>query len=169
MSVIATVMSERDVSPKEIPHEQDFTPQRRWSILKDSERYFRVKGKGWYHCSCDGENYSWSSTHSWAIVDLKAQKIRYSWHEQCRHCKAKKLPKFPLDSIRSMANVAVRKYLVRIGEIDPDTSTWYSEEEEEEEDSEGPHLQHLCGMCKELKRACWLRRRPQHTHAHQLF
>ena len=161
MSVIADVMSEQDIAPAEIPFEQQFNPHHRWSILKNSERYFRVKGKGWYHCSCDGERYSWSSPHSWAIIDLKAQKIRYSWHEQCRYCRKKKLPKFPLDSIRSMAIAAVRKYLVRIGEIDPGTSTCYTDEEE---DSEVPHLQHFCGMCKELQRPCWLRHRPQHTH-----
>lgn len=160
-------MYEKGISPKEIPFEQEFNPRHRWAILKNSERYFRVKGKGWYHCSCE-EKYSWSSPHSWAIIDLKEQKIRYSWHEQCRYCRKRNLPKFPLDSIRSMAHVAVRKYLVRIGEIDPDNSSCYTELEEEE-DSEGPHLQHLCGMCKELQRACWVRHQPQHTRVQQLL
>lgn len=159
MSVIAKVMSDYDVAPEEIPYEQDFNQRCKWSILKKSERYFRVKGKGWYHCSCDGESYSWSSPHSWAIIDLKKAKIRYSWHEQCQYCRQRKLPKFPLDSIRDMARVAVRKYLVRIGEMEPTCS--YADEDEEED--EGPHLQHLCGMCKELQRSCWVRHRPQYA------
>ena len=161
MNVIAKVMLENDVSLEEIPFEQDFNQRRKWSCLKNSLRYFRVKGKGWYHCDCDGESYSWSSPHSWAIIDLKKAKIRYSWHEQCQYCKEKKLPKFPLDSIRDMARVAVRKYLVRIGEIEPLSS--YADEDEEEEEDEGPHLQHLCGMCKELKRSCCPRHRLQHA------
>jgi hypothetical protein len=166
--VIAEVMSSLGLSPKDIPEEEPFNPRKRWSLLKYSLRYYKVKGKGWYGCGCTalqtGDRHNWASPYSWCIIDLKEQKIRYSWYEKCQLCDTKTLPKFPLDEIRIMAEFVVKKHLVSIGEMAPEH---LSDSEEEERQEKGPHLENLCAMCRELKRPCWVSTRTRMKSPHQ--
>ena len=160
MNIIEKTLIAHEVEQKDIPFERKFQAKERWTCLHKGKslRYFRVKGAGWYHCHCKqdqkGEPHSWASPHSWCIIDLYQHKIRYSWHESCQYCEKRQLPRFPLESINVMAEYAVKQYLKRLqGE---DSSNCDSEEENEEDTNRGPHQTTRCGMCRDLKRPCWI-------------
>ena len=52
-----------------------------------------------------------------------------------------------------MAVFVVKRFLARTG--DEEFDDYEDKSEEEERLERGPHIQDLCGMCRDLHRPCW--------------
>ena len=146
--IIKAALDKKGVSREEIPKERPFlTPER---STRGSKRYFEVKGFAWF--SCTGRDNRWPSAHSWCCIDLKKQEICYRDQQGCKKCESNVDPEFPEDSIKRMAEYAVRQYLFRTGALKRVFNPKINEEMETES---GPHDEERCGRCKRLGRSCW--------------
>ena len=158
-AIIVEVMEENEISPSDIPEERPFElgwffgklrHRKRWS-----KRYYKGRAKGEFKCRDDDCANTWSSPHSWCIIDLREQTIVMKFKQKCIKVKEKHVIKEDPDyvgeyptytdenSVRKMVQWAVNLYLAK----KPMEST----------DGHAPtakHPCHLCEMCKLLKRPC---------------
>ena len=109
--VIVEVMARRGIDPKTVhrkPGWPKFDPTDTDSI-KGSWRYVLVRGYGhFFEPSC---NRRWRSPFSWCVIDLRQQRIRYRYSQQCRQCEADCKPYFKDDAKEKMAKYACRIFL----------------------------------------------------------
>ena len=141
-------MKKNGVNKDNIPREKEFHSPK---DTRGSKRYYDVKGFAWYTCPEDGKR--WASAQSWGIMDLRNQEICYVYSQDCNRCESEADPDFTDESIKRMAEYAVRQYLIRTGEIDAVFEPRLDDEDDGHE-SKGPHDEERCGKCKALGRNC---------------
>lgn len=93
-NIISEVMREKSIIPGDVFHKSNhirghrmcFNPLKLRSF-HSSPRYILVKGFAWYYthqpCTHESCTHSWSSFHSWCIIDLRQQRIRYKYCQRC--------------------------------------------------------------------------------------
>lgn len=145
-TIIQEAMDDEDITTDEIPWEHRFTSPRN---ARNSERFFEVRGFAWY--CCPEKDRSWPSAHSWCFIDLKKQKICYRYKQGCKKCECKAKPQFTEPAITRMARHVVKRYLIKIGELEipPPADT------DSKMTKGGPHDQQRCSKCKALGHSCW--------------
>lgn len=145
-SIIQEAMDAEDITTDEIQWEHRFTSPRN---VRYSERFFAVHGFAWFRCP--HEDRCWPSAHSWCFIDLKKQKICYRYKQGCKKCEGKVKPEFIEPAITRMARHVVKRYLIRIGELEvpPPNDT------DSRMTKGGPHDQKRCDKCKEAGHSCW--------------
>ena len=146
--IIKAAMDKKGVTKEEIPKERPFTTPE--ESTRGSKRYFETKGFAWF--SCPKKNNRWPSAHAWCCIDLKEQKICYRDPQDCRKCESKVDPEFTEESIKRMAEYAVKRYLIKTGNLEQVFNPSINTEGETEG---GPHDEKRCGKCKRLGRSCW--------------
>ena len=144
---IADAMEDEGVLPAHIRSEPGF----RLDTLSRSLSYYRVKGFARFRCGCGR---TWTSAHSWCILDLKTQSVIHTFGQTCQSCEREAEPRFDKESMERMAFYAVQRYLVKTGKRvrlvnEP------LEAAPQAPDSRGPHDEGRCAMCKALGRSCW--------------
>ena len=165
-SVIVQVMEENGLTLEEIPDETTpdepnyFDPQtfKENSVLvklrKQSERYFHTKAFAKFECEDCGRE--WPSARGWSIMDLLEQNICVLFDQECgkKKCqkiKAKAVPVYDDESMRRMAEFAVKKCLFRLyPEKYPSDPT----RKDGLKKTSGAHHQDKCGACKSLGFNC---------------
>ena len=109
--VIVEVMARRGIDPKTVYHKSrpKFNPKNKKSII-GSRRYVLVRGFGnFFKPPC---KHWWRSPFSWCIIDLRQQRIRYRYTQQCHQCEAYCKPYFKEnDTKEKMAEYACKIYL----------------------------------------------------------
>lgn len=125
--------------------------------IEEGTRYFLTKGFAWFTCQFHDRYRRWPSRHSWCHIDLKKQRISKRYSQQCREDdqKAEPGPEFTEESIKEMAEYAVKSFLKKSGRLQLPPSTVYTETEQTEG---GPHDEARCERCQELRRSCWKRK-----------
>ena len=154
--IIKDAMDYHDVKARRIPYE--YHPFRTPQHAAGSRRYFEVRGFAWFYCP--RKHHRWASAHTWCFIDLKTQTICYQDKQNCRKCESKAYPHFTEESVETMADIVVERYLRRIGR-------WYSPSESSDDGSSdnisdtdtnkttgGPHDEDRCGKCRRLGRRC---------------
>ncbi len=149
--IIKDAMDYYDVKARKIAYE--YHPFRTPREAKGSKRYFEVRGFAWFNCP--QKHHRWASAHSWCFIDLKTQTICYSDKQNCKKCESKAKPKFTEESIETMADIVVEKYLRRIGKWDsPLSSNDDGSSSDNQRTKGGPHDQERCGKCRRQGRRC---------------
>lgn len=155
-SIIQEEMEEQEVAIEDIPVEGKFMgPENH----KHSLRYIEMKGFAWFTCT-KGHNKGnckrWPSAHSWCFIDLREQRICYRYTQDCNvhDCEADIGPEFTEESIREMAQRAVRQFLRRIGRLRGATNNNH-DGNPRDHDKGGPHDEKRCSKCRRLGRSCW--------------
>ena len=116
------------------------------SSLRGSPRYVLVKGYGHYKCTCSN---TWPSVHSWCIMDLRQQRIRYRYEQKCRSCvfNHDTKPYFKKDVTTKMAEYACQQHLYRTRHGREKTAD-YPDMTSFAGNREGSHDVGNCKMCK---------------------
>ena len=142
-------MAEKGVRTEHIPNERPFrSPE---DAGRHSKRYFEVKGFAWY--CCPTRDNRWPSAHSWCCLDLKKQAICDRDAQDCRKCESEVNPEFTEESLERMAEYAVKRYLIKTGELHAVFNPKLDDGDRETQG--GPHDEERCGKCKRLGRSCW--------------
>lgn len=97
--IIREIMSANGIRPSDIPEESPFQIKRFIASLRRkkrwSHRYFKGHAFGEFHCSNDVCGNTWTSPHSWCVLDLKEQTMIMKFKQQCikkkKHLKISKL------------------------------------------------------------------------------
>ncbi len=164
-AIICEVMEENGISPSDIPEERTFDLERFIRSLRHrkkwSKRYYKGRAKGEFKCGDDECANTWTSPHSWCIVDLREQTILMTFKQKCikvkeRHVKAD--PDYEGEdptyidenSVRRMVQWAVNLHLYMIGKLLEKPK----QELPDDHAHTAKHPPHLCQMCKLLKRRC---------------
>ena len=145
-AIILAAIEDEGVRVEDIPKEREFTSPK---DANGSKRYFKKKGFAQFVCPSD--NRMWSSAHAWCIIDLKEQRICYRYEQECQRCNSEANPDFSEEEVKWMADLAVKSFLRRTGQLHDDLP---------DRDNGGPqggeaHDEQRCQMCKELGRSCW--------------
>ncbi len=105
-AIIEEVMRENGTSPSDIPEERPFSRRRFISSLRNrkkwSKRYFKGHVNGEFKCGNDACANTWTSPHSWCILDLKEQTILMKFRQKCIKKNHVKISKLFLDNPESL-------------------------------------------------------------------
>ena len=167
--VIEQVMEEYGLTPEEIPEEvpsdddsdePTFDPKsfKENSVLmklrKKSKRYFHTRAFAEFDCeNCDRH---WPSARGWSVMDLKDRNLCVLFDQDCakKKCmriKAKAEPVYEDESMRRMAEFAVKKCLFRLYpakfKSDPTRNDGLKK-------TSGAHHEDKCQACKSLGFNC---------------
>ena len=146
--IIKAAMDKKGVYKEKIPQERAFTSPK---DARGSKRYFEVKGFAWFRCP--GRDNRWPSAHSWCFIDLKTQTICYRDTQDCRKCESEADPEFTEESLERMAEYAVKRYLIKTGELDSVFNPSIGDSDRETQG--GPHDEDRCSRCRRLGGSCW--------------
>ena len=118
--------------------------------LGRSKRYFDTKGFAWFRCPQKQKD--WPSVRAWCVIDLKLQEICHRYYQKCNKCDSKAYPNFTVESLKKMAEYAVKQFLIRTGRLSPSAHVPHIDTGITKG---GPHDEERCGKCKSLGRSCW--------------
>lgn len=171
------------VDPTDVEEEEPFDVDNFIRTIKCSNedewsrRYFRGRAYGQFQCDNELCGNSWSSAYAWCVLDLKEQKLKMKFKQECESAKSHKAieqlalkdgassvnpaPKHPgvdpcyedEDSVRRMAQWAVDLHLYltgKKGKKPKGNNAYYRPTPE--------HRDGLCEMCKRLGRLCFERK-----------
>ena len=144
-------MNENEIQPENIPNEDHVGDPANPKEINRSKRYFLTRAKGRFprHSGCER---SWSSGHSWSVLDLKMQQFHHRYGQDCKACNESVKPVYKEDAVEKMARWACQTYKSRIGAKQAHHSGVPAGDIVH---TRGPHEQSLCEMCKMLRRECW--------------
>lgn len=152
-AIIQQVMKENNLDPNSVPSEPHIEDPSDPESIRDSKRYFNTRGSGKFTPDDEQEtgcHRTWSSAHSWSVMDLKEQEICYRYWQKCKKCEKEVKSVYDKTSIRRMAEWACNECLIRMG-------LRRREQRSDEDDPEKPTPPHdikRCEMCKRKGRKC---------------
>ena len=144
--IILETMKEKDVKEADILQEDSLDLEN----CGRSKRYFYTKGFAWFRCH--QKHKYWPSAHAWCVIDLKLQEICHRDHQKCNKCDSKADPNFTVESLKKMAEYAVKQFLIKTRRLSPSVHVPHTDTGDIEG---GPHDEKRCGKCERLGRSCW--------------